>query len=464
MKNGKLVWGIGVLLVTVFSMAFSGCGVLMAAVSLVDNIESSRESKELFYIRTRLTHSFEAVAENSVQGFLLRFNVTYAEYEATIRGSYEKPSERVVYRTSNNTQNAAIRNDLSRLFKGDVTSWRKTDKTINEIYIPKNTRINLSVGSLKTIQVSSDGNGRLMFNNAIQREIENIITDITKDNNITRAESSIDSLKRSVIEIPSFARANVDLSSIGFVNEKMTLAKNQIEAQRVAAIAERQRQAAEGQRQEAERQRVLQQTKEQIMRMVRLDGTYINTRTQTVGHGGILPNQHVYAIRFCDKLLNREELDSIRAIVIYDTGREVVANFFECFLEGSNLYYADKNLSLLYTSTNNRNSLQARTASGNIVNFEFRPHYPVAGKTYRQFMDTRNSYTFARLNFTSQNIDRRLRYTYEYSEGVVTLKVQPPIENGDNITIINYLYIAGPFLTVGQFGPLYVEETMLEGW
>jgi hypothetical protein len=254
----------------------------------------------------------------------------------------------------------------------------------------------------------------------------------------------------------------------------MTLAKNQIEAQRVAAIAERQRQEEERRRQEAERQRALQQTKERIMRMVRLDGTYINTRTQTSRHGGILPNQYVYAIRFCDKLLNTEELESIRAIVIYDTGREVVENFFECFLEGSNLYYQNKDLSLLYTVTNNRNSLQARTASGNTVNFEFRPHSPVAGKTYRQLSDTRNSYSFAGLNFFSQNTNSRLtyrevyggpRYTYEYSEGVVILKAQPPIEyGGDNITILNYLYITGPFLTSGGFGASpYVEESMLVG-
>jgi hypothetical protein len=246
-----------------------------------------------------------------------------------------------------------------------------------------------------------------------------------------------------------------------------------------ADIAERQRQEEEKQRQEEEKQRqeaerlralqqALQQRKEQILRMVRLDGTYINTRTQTAGHGGILPNQHVYAIRFCDKLLNIEELESIRAIVIYDTGREVVANFYECFLEGSNIYYADKNLSLLYTSTNNRNSLQARTASGNAVNFEFKPHSPVAGKTYRQFSDTRNTYSFESQKFTSQNIDSRLairgtgvlKYTYEYSGGVATLKVQ----SGDDSTIFNYLYISGPFLTVGQSGSLYVEESMLKGW
>jgi hypothetical protein len=441
-----------------FSVAFSGCWVLGATVLLGSDIERSRVSKEPFYTRT-ITTALEAVAENSVQGFLLRFNVTYTEYEATIRGKYQKPSERVIYRLTNNTQDATIRNDLSRLFKGDVTSWQRTDKTINEIYIAQNTRINLSIGSLRTIQASSDGNGRLMFNNAVLREIENIITDITRDNNITRAERSLDSLKQSVIEIPSFVRVtNIDLSSIGLVNEKITLARNQIEAQRVAAIAESQRQEEERQRQEAERQRALQQRKEQILRMVRLDGTYINFRPQTVGHGGILPNQHVYAIRFFDKLYNTSELESIHAQIIYDTGdgRYGVVNFFECFLEGSNLYYLDKNLSLLYTVTNNRNSLQARTASGNTVNFEFRPHSPVAGNTYIQLSDNRNSYSFSGSNFVSRNIDRRSNfigpdYTYDYSEGVVTLKWQ-----GNNLR--RYLFLMGPFLIPSHNGPVYVQQ------
>ena len=213
------------------------------------------------------------------------------------------------------------------------------------------------------------------------------------------------------------------------------------------------------QQQEEERLAQLQQTRDQIMRMVRLDGAYFNTREQTVGHGGPLPNKHVYAIRFVNLNLDR---NNVGAHVFFNDGygKDSVL-YLRCFLEGSSLYYMDRGFSLLYSSENNRNILQARTESGNPVTLQFRPHPPsVTGKTFRWLNDNRFFYSFTGSNYTSQILNSQTNRvetsrgqddTYTYSEGVITLMYRG-IETGVR------LYVAGPLLTGIAGGGIYVEE------
>jgi hypothetical protein len=244
-KSKKLGMGITLVLIMVFPVFLSGCWGLSVKTVLhqVHQAQLPRVSEEPFYVLSKSIPVLKIVNVNLTQGILIQFNLTYTEYVAEISGKYEKPSGRVIYKNT-----TIYRNELKKLFKAeeDVT-FTKTNKTITETSILKNTRVVVSVGSSeKTVSGLTDSNGIFVLNNNIQSEIKKILNGYNgKD--FAQVEKFLGSLKQSSITIPSenMEITNLDLSRIDFVNENITLMKKQVEAQKAEALAEAQRREEE---------------------------------------------------------------------------------------------------------------------------------------------------------------------------------------------------------------------------
>jgi hypothetical protein len=189
-----------------------------------------------------------------------------------------------------------------------------------------------------------------------------------------------------------------------------------------------------------------QQFSEQILGMVRFDGSHINTENPNPsivqqGRPLLLQYQHIYAIRFV------ESQDSVRAMLVNHTGQRVSYFSFECFLEGADLFITRD---LHITLTNDRNTLRVQTSTGNISTFSFRAHPPVTGKTYRSLNNSRDYITFSGSNYQTSisAFSRGANQTYTYSEGIISMKT--------NDVLINNPYIIGPFLI--STNSVFIEE------
>ena len=229
----------------------------------------------------------------------------------------------------------------------------------------------------------------------------------------------------------------------------------QRQAQQEIDRAERQRQSAERQREEEERIRMLPIIKEQIMNMVRLDGTYILYQSA----GGL-------AIRFIDRYRDIEVRERFRrqGIIRYDIIEAIVVSYSNrdgyratvtpCRIDGSNLVIAAGTFIQegTFTPSNNRNNLLFQTQSGGTINYTFISHPPVAGKTYNNVIlrggRGDQSYTFLQSELITRNFDgsvARTGWTYEYSEGIINGFFQLPGQSKPTEPVRSF-YIIGQFL------------------
>ncbi|MDR1868743.1 MAG: leucine-rich repeat protein [Treponema sp.] len=301
--------------------------------------------------------------------------------------------------------------------------------------------------------VTSIGNGAFSYNRLRSVIIPDSVTTIGSRAFEFNQIATVDVPRRTSIGNRAFYRENGNTS----VTRRLTQAEQEQRTTReLAQEEERQRQQTERQIQQAERTaertREYQQQLQQMRNMVRFDGTYINTRNQTIGQGGMFPNMHVWAIRFL--VSDSEEMIIAQIISDIRGDEQVRAYHYDVTIEGSSLILILENqrdyLNLSYTPSNNKNSLQTRTASGNPVNLEFRPHPPrIAGNTYRSLREVGNYVSFITGSDVTAPLSdgSRMTFAYEYSDGVARF-------NGFNN------YVNGPFLIRQHiFGSVFIQDT-----
>ena len=278
--------------------------------------------------------------------------------------------------------------------------------------------------------VTTIGRGAFMDNQLTSIAISNSVTAIGgsafQNNRLTRI-----TIGNRVTIIGDDAFKNNQLTDVTIPNNVATISdsafddnpnSNIINEVKQKREAERQRLAAERQRQEEERIKELQQTKEQILKMVKLNGSYVaSVRGQE------------YAIKF-DVYRTENEVYSLDKNEVYAwimiPGRELAVTIAKCTLQDSNKILIGGAISYgifsyTFVPINNGNTLQEGE-----TNFIFRPFSPVTGKTFRPIIGSGDTFRFLASEYIvitkeGRNLNeyyRNITYTYEYSGGKIMLK------------------------------------------
>jgi len=411
---------------------------------------SSRSTELAYQVKDRKM-AFESINNDTMQGVLLKYDMTLEEYEIVISGDYVKPSGIALW-----TGNLL---DLYQIDQrnGDIESRKRTGRIINEPYLLKNVEAVIVPGiSLdrsrdritgKTITATSDSEGRVLFNDNIQRELKIILDDyfmnISGSDNLNSRIRELKDYSEIRISNPK-TESRIDLTAFNFVNERIVSYQQRAEEQRKIAEEKRVQDLAERQRQQEAERLVRIAENKQILQKIKTNGSYVNTQA------------HFYAFRFIEA--NDMIGCSIVFHSIYPDGRET----YGTYLAESGI---SSDLKITVTSRSGRFRSESFTVldNGNLRSVDgiiwvFTPFIDAKGKVYSLVAGRNNSrlsFGFSDSYFVTQEYNSRIindpSNTYaQLSDGLIRLK----FSNGLSRDLIK----VGPFIVSSDWEEVWLQN------